>query len=110
MSWVAATKSVTAPAARVAAPAPSADERIAVIDANAIISGLRLEDLADRFCTVPEVFAEVRDKQSRTFMSTLPFTIDIREPSEESIRAGQYDLTTPTATTSTTSLPQHPTA
>ncbi|EFJ43518.1 hypothetical protein VOLCADRAFT_119051, partial [Volvox carteri f. nagariensis] len=89
MSWAAVAKSATAPAAPTEAPPPSATERIAVIDANAIISGLRLELLADRLCTIPEVIAEVRDKQSRTFLSTLPFSLDIREPSDESIRAVQ---------------------
>lgn len=59
-----------------------------MVDANALISGLRLENLADRFCTIPEVLAEVRDKQARTFLSTLPFSLDVREPEEESLKAG----------------------
>ncbi|KXZ44204.1 hypothetical protein GPECTOR_71g565 [Gonium pectorale] len=89
MSWAAVAKSASAPAAPAEAPAPSADERIAVVDTNAIISGLRLENLADRFCTIPEVLAEVRDRQSRAFLSSLPFSLDVREPSEESVKAVQ---------------------
>ncbi|GIL95464.1 hypothetical protein Vretimale_1488, partial [Volvox reticuliferus] len=89
MSWAAVAKSATAPAAYTSTPPPSAEERIAVVDTNAIISGLRLEHLADRYCTIPEVVAEVRDKQSRTFLSTLPFSLDVREPSDESIKAVQ---------------------
>ncbi|GIL43838.1 hypothetical protein Vafri_1437 [Volvox africanus] len=89
MSWAAVAKSATAPAAYTSTPPPTAEERIAVVDTNAIISGLRLEHLADRYCTIPEVVAEVRDKQSRAFLSTLPFSLDVREPSDESIKAVQ---------------------
>ncbi|GFR39822.1 hypothetical protein Agub_g315 [Astrephomene gubernaculifera] len=89
MSWAAIAKTATAPAAPTGVPAPTADERVAVVDTNAIISGLRLEQLADRFCTIPEVLAEVRDKQARTFLSTLPFSLDVREPSDDSVKAVQ---------------------
>ncbi|KAG2448975.1 hypothetical protein HYH02_005729 [Chlamydomonas schloesseri] len=88
-NWAAVAGRASAAPAPVEAPAPTAEERVAVVDTNAIISGLRLENLADRFCTIPEVLTEVRDKQARTFLSTLPFTIDVREPDEESLKAVQ---------------------
>lgn len=88
-SWAKVAKLSPAAPAAVEAPAPSADERVAIVDANAIISGLRLEGLADRFVTVPEVLAEVRDKQSRQFMASLTYGLEAREPAEESLRAGE---------------------
>ena len=65
-----------------------ADDRIVIVDANAIISGIRLEGLGDRFCTIQEALNEVRDKRSRTFLSTLPYGIQVKEPTEESVKAG----------------------
>ena len=83
-----------------AAPAPvptnridpeGRDKRVAVVDANAIIthrSGLvNLQRQFDRIVTIPEVIAEVRDSQSRQALSTLPFEIEQLTPSEESMRA-----------------------
>ncbi|KAG2501826.1 hypothetical protein HYH03_000325 [Edaphochlamys debaryana] len=89
MSWAAIAKSAAPSAAPADVPPPTPEERVAVVDTNAIISGLRLEAIADRFCTIPEVLAEVRDKQSRQFLSTLPFGLDVRDPSEESLKAVQ---------------------
>lgn len=80
---------------KVAAEAPLEPEskpRVAVLDANAIINGsglLNLMRFADRVVTVPEVLKEVRDKQSRSVLATLPFTIETQEPSEESLKAGE---------------------
>ena len=44
---------------------------------------------ADKCVTTPEVLREVRDKQSRAALAALPFTIETREPAEESIKAGE---------------------
>jgi rRNA maturation endonuclease Nob1 len=44
--------------------------------------------VAERLVTVQEVINEVRDKQSRAFLASLPFGIDVQEPSEESLKAG----------------------
>ena len=90
MSWAAIAK---APAV---APAPIIDDsetkpRIAVIDANAIINGeglLNLIRFNDKIVTTAEVLKEIRDKKSRDALAALPFTIETREPSDESIRAG----------------------
>jgi RNA-binding protein NOB1 len=67
---------------------PSGQDKVAVVDANAIINGIRVDSLAARLVTVPEVLDEIRDKQSRQFLATLPFGVETKEPSEESIKAG----------------------
>ncbi|KAL6762805.1 Nin one binding Zn-ribbon like-domain-containing protein [Haematococcus lacustris] len=92
MNWAALVKA--SPAVEEVAAAPAAPEagvpgvqRQAVVDANAIISGLSLRHLADRFVTIQEVLNEVRDKQSRQFLASLPFGLAVAEPSEESLRA-----------------------
>ena len=72
------------------------DERIVVVDANAIISGLHLEGLsADRYCTIAEVLSEVRDKHARQFLTMLPYQLDVREPAEESLKAGKLPVGVP---------------
>ncbi|KAI4377871.1 hypothetical protein MLD38_015434 [Melastoma candidum] len=59
---------------------------VAVIDANAIIDGGdRLRTLADRFVSVPEVIAEVRDPVSRRRLEFLPFDVETFEPSPEAL-------------------------
>lgn len=100
MSWAALVKSSPAPDEGASSetpqqtqqqqtqPAAAGPKRQAVVDSNAIMKGLRLESVAERLVTVPEVFSEVRDKQSRAFLASLPFGIDVQEPSEESLKAG----------------------
>lgn len=88
MSWAAiAKRDAPAPQVQENKPAPQGS-RIAVVDANAIISGLRLDSVADRFCTIQEVLDECRDKQSRQFLASLPYTIEVKEPTEEDVKAG----------------------
>jgi PIN domain of ribonuclease len=87
--------------ARAAAPPPAAVEeasastvglRLLVVDANAIIGGVRLEGVADRAVTVQEVADEIRDKQSRAFLAALPYSLAIREPTEESVKFGEFHV------------------
>nr|GEX57713.1 RNA-binding protein NOB1 [Tanacetum cinerariifolium] len=60
---------------------------VAVVDANAIIQGgEQLHNAADKFVSVDEVIKEVRDPMSRHRMSFLPFSVDIMEPSPESLK------------------------
>lgn len=62
---------------------------VAVVDANAIISGgERLTHSADRFVTVDEVLAEIRDPASRHSLNFLPFSVDTLEPSPQSLKKG----------------------
>ncbi|GLT90894.1 hypothetical protein SLE2022_088090 [Rubroshorea leprosula] len=59
---------------------------VAVVDANAVIKGgERLTSFADKWVTVPEVLAEIRDPVSRHRLAFIPFTIDSMEPSPEAL-------------------------
>lgn len=90
MNWAAVAKSEPVKAAPVddgGAPKP----RVAVVDANAIITQhglLNLIRFADKCVTTPEVLREVRDKQSRQTLAALPFTIETQEPADDSVKAG----------------------
>ena len=89
-TWAAIAGTEPAKAAPVAAVSAS-KPRVAVVDANALITGtglLNLARFADRVVTVPEVLREVRDKQSRATLAALPFTIETREPDDDSTKAG----------------------
>ena len=96
MSWAAIAKAEPVKAAPVVV-IEKEKQSVAVIDANAIINGnglLNLMRSAEKIVTIPEVFREVRDKQSRAALEALPFKINTQEPSEESIKAGKL-FTTP---------------
>ncbi|XWS49922.1 hypothetical protein CRYUN_Cryun12cG0044500 [Craigia yunnanensis] len=59
---------------------------VAVVDANAIIEGgEKLNNSADKFVTVPEVLAEIRDPVSRHRLALIPFSIDSMEPSPDAL-------------------------
>ena len=88
VSWASVAQK---PAPKSGAPPPDAfgrDEPVAVLDANAIIGGLSVQRALDRLVTIPEVLQEVRDKQSREALAALPFTVELAEPSDESLHAG----------------------
>ncbi|KAI9209857.1 Nin one binding Zn-ribbon like-domain-containing protein [Polychytrium aggregatum] len=57
-----------------------------VVDAAPLIKGNRLEHLASNFVTIPEVLGEIRDRQARSAMATLPFELKVRAPSEEAMK------------------------
>lgn len=62
---------------------------VAVVDANAVIEGgEKLNNTADRFITVPEVIAEIRDPASRHRLAFIPFSIDSVEPSPDALNKG----------------------
>ncbi len=96
MSWAALVK---APAAASTPEAPAAaplhESRVAVVDANAIISGLSLAGLAERYVTIQEVLDEVRDKHARQVLATLPFSLEVKEPEPASLTAGACALAAP---------------
>lgn len=79
------TAEAVAPATETAAASTEAkgEVKYAVVDTNAIIKGMRLEQLEAEAVTIPEVLKEVRDGTSRHVLQTLPFGIDVREPQEE---------------------------
>lgn len=68
------------------------DISVAVVDTNAIISGLQLDRIADTAVTIPEVFTEIRDKQARQTLLNLPFPLESQEPTEESVKAGIHNF------------------
>ena len=88
MSWLAAAQAAPPPPP---APAAAAAKRVAVLDANALITqhGLLTLALADKCVTTPEVLREVRDKQSRATLAALPFAVETLEPTEDSVKAGK---------------------
>lgn len=60
-----------------------------VIDSNAIIKGIRLDNLkAEEVVTITEVLNEVKDKNARQLLTTLPFVLKTEEPSEEALNTG----------------------
>ncbi|XP_031484028.1 RNA-binding NOB1-like protein isoform X1 [Nymphaea colorata] len=60
---------------------------IAVVDANAIIQGgEKLNDGKKRIVSVEEVLQEIRDPASRHRLASLPFPIEVMEPSPEAIK------------------------
>ena len=68
---------------------PGDEQKLAqlVVDAGALIKGVRLDVLARSFYSVAPVMAEVRDKQARELMGMLPFEIVVRKPSAEALKA-----------------------
>ena len=70
-----------------------------IIDTGPIIKGARLERVgAERVVTIPEVLREVRDPNARALLASLPFEIELREPSDEAMRAGAQRPIPPSAT------------
>lgn len=90
MSWAAVAKKEPEPAAaQQSAEAPAAQTNsTAVIDANAIIAGMRMDGFAQQLCTIPEVLQEIRDRKSREILENFPHNIKTIHPTEESIKAG----------------------
>jgi RNA-binding protein NOB1 len=94
MSWASIAK--TEPKAAAAANSSSgaltarAGLQLLVVDANAIIDGVKLEGIADRAVTIQEVLDEIKDKQSRQFLANLPYQLEVAEPTEDSIQAGVW--------------------
>ena len=63
----------------------SAKHDCLIVDTNAIIRGVHIERMAKELYTVPEVIAEIRDKQTREgVLNTLVVPeINVREPSPD---------------------------
>lgn len=60
-----------------------------VVDSGPIIKGTKVESLgAETIVTVPEVLKEIRDRQARHVLETLPVEILTKEPSDEAIARG----------------------
>ena len=67
----------------------AAEMKYLVVDSGPLIKGVRLERFgAERYVTVPEVLGELRDSQARALLESLPFDLELREPSDEAMKAG----------------------
>lgn len=90
--WANVVKAGAPPSAPTQAIFTSAEGcKVVIVDANAIINGIRLEGIADKAVTIQEVLDEVRDKQSRAFLASLAIKLEVAEPSEDSIKAGESE-------------------
>lgn len=65
---------------RAAPPAPKVVERKVVVDAGAAIKLQRIEKLGNAFYTTAGVLREIKDRQARLHLFTLPFEIQLKEP------------------------------
>lgn len=92
MNWASVAKSEPPKAAPV--KSGGARPSFVVLDANALITqhGLLNLALAEKVVTTPEVLREVRDKQSRSTLDALPFTLEQIDPLEDSVKAGMSML------------------
>uniref|UniRef100_A0A0E0JUM1 RNA-binding protein NOB1 n=1 Tax=Oryza punctata TaxID=4537 RepID=A0A0E0JUM1_ORYPU len=71
----------------VASCANSSGVAVAVVDANAVISGgAALSSSAGRLVTVPEVLEEVRDASARRRLALLPAPVETVEPAPEFVK------------------------
>lgn len=91
MSWASIAKAQPKPEAESSSVVLTAGSlRLLVVDANAIIDGVKLEGIADRAVTIQEVLDEIRDKQSRQYLANLPYVLEVSEPSDDSVQAGLF--------------------
>lgn len=88
-TWAAVTRLDAPKAAPLVQKLDSANISVAVVDTNAVISGVQLHRIADTAVTIPEVLSEVRDKNTRQALANLPFALECKEPTEESVKAGK---------------------
>jgi len=68
-------------------PAAPPKRRICIVDAGAAIKLQRVENFGDDFYTTEEVLSEIKDKQARAHLQTLPFELKVRQPSKEDFLA-----------------------
>ncbi|CAG8609415.1 5965_t:CDS:2 [Ambispora gerdemannii] len=57
-----------------------------VLDSGSLIKGTPVRHLAEKFYTVPEVLAEIRDKESRDYLAQLPFELISLTPSDQALK------------------------
>lgn len=92
VSWTKVAVSVPAKKDVAASADTVSQQPTAVVDANAIMSGVALGSLAERLVTIPEVLEEVRDVKTRERLASLQIALQTLEPTEESIAAGDTHL------------------
>lgn len=57
-----------------------------VVDTAALVTHVPLWEYGETLCSVPEVIAEIRDKEARRRVEALPFPITMRQPLPQSIK------------------------
>ena len=62
-------------------------KRYFVVDTNAIIRGVQIQQLSNEIYTTKEVLNEIRDKNARKFLSNLQMDIKVKEPDQDSLKA-----------------------
>lgn len=60
-----------------------------VADSAAFIRNVDLETLTERVFTIHEVISEIRDSATRKRLAVLPYEVEFREPSAESIKTSK---------------------
>lgn len=71
----------------------SAKKMVVVVDSGPLIRGIDLERFAREAFTVPQVFAELKDPETRRRMAALVVPIVTREPSAHALSAGMFRST-----------------
>ena len=60
-----------------------------IADSAAFIRNVDLQTLTERVFTIQEVISEIRDSATRKRLAVLPYEVEFREPSTESIKTGK---------------------
>lgn len=88
-SWASVALTPPAPRESKETPRTTTDAKTcAVLDASAVIGGSIFRDYAEALITTPDVLSEIRDKQSKHTLDTLPFGVSVQDPTEGSVTAG----------------------
>ena len=59
-----------------------------VADSGAFLKNIQLQEIAERIFTIREVVHEIKDAVTKQRLAVLPYTIEFREPSLESLQHG----------------------
>ena len=59
-----------------------------IADSAAFLKNAPLQQMADKIFTIQDVISEIRDATTRHRLAVLPYTIEFREPSTESVKIG----------------------
>ena len=61
-----------------------------VADSAAFLKNVQLQNIANRIFTVQDVVHEIRDAATRQRLAVLPYEIEFREPSTESVKTSEF--------------------
>ena len=63
-----------------------------IADSAAFLRNVGLQNLAERIFTIREVITEIRDSATRKRLAVLPYEVEFREPSVDSINTGKNSI------------------